>query len=53
MPRNDPQVNFRIEKSLMDWLRQNAKDNRRSITAQLSIILEQERERCETNKKAD
>lgn len=45
MARQDKQLNFRIEENLMDWLKGYAKEHRRSITAQLSIIIEQEKNR--------
>lgn len=54
MARNDPQANFRVKPELMDWLKDYAKENYRSMTAQLNLILEQERERqTQDNKKAD
>lgn len=54
MARNDPQLNFRVSKDVANWLKSFAESNRRSITAQLSLILEQERERqMQGNKKAD
>lgn len=54
MARNDPQANFRVKPELMDWLKGYAKENYRSMTAQLSLILEQERDRqIQGNKKAD
>tara|TARA_R110002020_G_scaffold474773_2_gene707340 strand:- start:4759 stop:4914 length:156 start_codon:yes stop_codon:yes gene_type:complete len=45
MARQDKQLNFRIEEDLADWLKQYAKDNRRSISAQLAIILQEEKDR--------
>ncbi len=39
------QVNFRIDLDLINWLKEYAKDNRRTVTAQLAIIIEQEKER--------
>lgn len=54
MARNDPQLNFRVSKDVANWLKNFAESNRRSITAQVNIILEQERERqTQGNKKAD
>lgn len=54
MARNDPQLNFRVSKDVANWLKNFAESNRRSITAQVNIILEQERERqMQGNKKAD
>lgn len=47
MARQDKQLNFRISDDLAEWLKQYAKDNRRSITAQLTIIIEEEKERAE------
>lgn len=47
MARNDKQVNFRISEDLMQWLKEYAKESRRSITAQLSIIIEQEKQRVQ------
>ena len=48
MARQDKQLNFRISDGLADWLKQYAKDNRRSITAQLTIIIEEEKARAES-----
>lgn len=45
MKKNDKQLNFRINEDLMDWLKNYAKESRRSITAQLSLIIEQEKNR--------
>ena len=45
MARQDKQLNFRVEEELSDWLKQYAKDNRRSISAQLAIILQEEKDR--------
>ena len=45
MPRNDPQINFRLEEELAQWLKQYAKQNRRSITTLLTILIEQEKNR--------
>lgn len=54
MARNDPQAGFRVKQELLDWLKGYAKENHRSMTGQLSLILEQERERqTQDNKKAD
>lgn len=47
MARQDKQLNFRISDDLAEWLKKYAKDNRRSITAQLTIIIEEEKERAE------
>ncbi len=49
MARNDKQLNFRISEDLMQWLKDYAKESRRSITAQLSIIIEQEKQRVQAN----
>lgn len=45
MARQDKQLNFRVEEELADWLKQYAKDNRRSISAQLAVILQKEKDR--------
>lgn len=37
------QVNFRIEKGLYEWLRQQADKERRSVTAQINLMLEKVR----------
>lgn len=37
------QVNFRIERSLYEWLKQQADKDRRSVTAQINLILEKVR----------
>lgn len=37
------QVNFRIEKELYDWIRRQADKERRSVTAQINIMLEKGR----------
>ena len=47
MARPDKQLNFRISDELADWLKQYAKDNRRSITAQLTTIIEKEKAHVE------
>lgn len=47
MARQDKQLNFRVEEELADWLKQYAKDNRRSISAQLAIILQEEKDRSQ------
>lgn len=49
MEKSDRQLNFRINTDLMEWLKAYAKQNRRSITAQLTIILEQEKQRVTAN----
>lgn len=47
MAKKDKQLNFRISDDLADWLKQYAKDNRRSITAQLITLIEEEKTRYE------
>ena len=34
------QVNFRIQKDLYEWLRRQADKERRSVTAQINLMLE-------------
>lgn len=41
MARQDPQVNFRITEEILDGLKDAAKSNRRSVTAQLNLIIEE------------
>ncbi len=41
MARNDTQVNVRMPHETVDELKQAAVDNRRSMTAQLNIIIEE------------
>lgn len=54
MTQGKTQFNFRMDSSLAEWLKQRAAINRRSITAELSLIIEGERERqIQGNKKAD
>ena len=45
MVKNHPQINFRLEPELAEWLKQYAKQNRRSISALLTILIEQEKNR--------
>lgn len=49
MARKEPQLNFRMNTEIVEWLKAYAKQNRRSITAQLTIILEQEKQRVTAN----
>lgn len=41
MARQDPQVNFRIPKDLLDKLKSEAITSRRSQAAQLALIIEE------------
>ncbi|ENX01666.1 hypothetical protein F900_01426 [Acinetobacter modestus] len=41
MARNDKQLNIRIAHETLDELKKNAIDNRRSLTAQLNLIIEE------------
>lgn len=41
MARNDTQVNFRMPHEVVDELKAQAKQERRSVTAQLNIIIEE------------
>lgn len=41
MPRNDTQVNVRMPHELVDELKNRALENRRSMTAQLNVIVEE------------
>ena len=45
MVKTNPQINFRLEPELAQWLKQYAKQNRRSITTVLTILIEQEKNR--------
>lgn len=40
MARSDTQTNLRLKKELKDWLRELAKANRRSLTNEINVILE-------------
>ena len=51
--RKEKQFNRRIDVELFEWLKQYAKQNKRSETAQLEIILEQEKAREESNAKSN
>lgn len=41
MARNDMQVNFRMPHEIVDELKAQAKQERRSVTAQLNMIVEE------------
>lgn len=41
MARNDKQLNIRIAHETLDELKKKAIDNRRSLTAQLNLIIEE------------
>lgn len=45
MERNDEQTNVRLPKDLKGWLRQQAEDSRRSLTAEVTLRLEESRQR--------
>ncbi len=45
MERNDEQTNVRLPKDLKEWLCQQAEDNRRSLTAEVTFRLEDSRQR--------
>ena len=49
MVKNNPHINFRLEPELAEWLKQYAKQNRLSISALLTILIEQEKQRVTTN----
>ncbi|VWX29702.1 Arc family DNA-binding protein [Moraxellaceae bacterium 17A] len=49
MALKDKQVNFRVNPELIEWLKEYAKASHRSLTAQLTMILEQEKQRVQTN----
>ena len=40
MARNDPQFNFRVPQNLLDKVRAEAQENRRSATAEMAVLLE-------------
>lgn len=48
MKTNEKQVNVRLPAELVDWLKVYAKQNRRSVTNLLTVILEQERSSAQT-----
>ncbi|MCC3344854.1 ribbon-helix-helix domain-containing protein [Psychrobacter sanguinis] len=48
MKTNEKQVNIRLPAELADWLKVYAKQNRRSVTNLLTVILEQERNSAQT-----
>lgn len=52
MARKDPQLHIRVKQDLLDWLKEQAKSNKRSMTAQLELMLEQAKE-ISGNKKAE
>jgi len=41
MSRQDRQLNIRIPHKLVDRLKKNAEENKRSMTAQLNLIIEE------------
>ncbi|MEQ1105217.1 Arc family DNA-binding protein [Acinetobacter ursingii] len=41
MAKNDPQVNFRVPKGLLDKVKAEAVTSRRTQTAQLALIIEE------------
>lgn len=41
MSRQDRQLNIRMPQKLVDELKKNAEENRRSLTAQLNLIVEE------------
>lgn len=43
MARHDEQTNVRLPAELKEWLKVKATEARRSVTAQLIVILEQQR----------
>lgn len=43
MARHDEQTNVRLPLELKEWLRDRAAESRRSVTAELIVILEQSR----------
>lgn len=45
MARSDIQVNFRVAPELVEWLKEYAKACDRSVTAQLTHIIKQEKNR--------
>lgn len=47
MAVQDKQVNVRVNPELIEWLKEYAKASHRSLTAQLAMILEQERQRVQ------
>jgi hypothetical protein len=40
MARSDTQTNLRLKKEMKDWLRQQAEANKRSLTSEIGVILE-------------
>jgi len=45
MARSDTQTNLRLKKEMKDWLRELAKTNRRSLTSEINVILEDHQRR--------
>lgn len=41
MARHDRQINIRMPQKLVDELKRNADENKRSVTAQLNFIVEE------------
>jgi|GEM_PF-4126684 hypothetical protein len=50
METSERQLNFRIDTSLADWIKSYAKENRRSVSAQLTLMIEQEKAYVEKSK---
>lgn len=49
MQSSEKQVNVRLPVELVDWLKEHAKQHRRSVTNLLTVILEQEKQRVQAN----
>lgn len=44
MRKNEKQLNFRIDAELATWIKSHAKQNHRSVSAQLTLMIKQEKE---------
>lgn len=51
MTQHDKQFNFRVAHENLEWLKEQAEKNRRSLTAQMNWIIE-EMKKKETNQQA-
>lgn len=49
MSEKAKQINYRVREELANWLKNYAKENHRSVTAQLNLILQQEKQRVTAN----
>jgi hypothetical protein len=50
MARNDPQMHVRVKKESKEWLEQQAEANKRTLTTELAVILEDAQRRQQQEK---